>query len=82
MFYLDESGNAEGDAVSVFLEGTDRDGRDILTDGLGQGSPVLDKSTTDEVDHRFSRRTLSDGERSCPTLAANKGEWLGRRCFR
>ena len=37
LFYLNESGNQEGDAVNVFLEGTDRDGRGILTDGLGQG---------------------------------------------
>ena len=35
--YLDETGNAEGDLVNVFLDGIDRDGREIPTDGSGQG---------------------------------------------
>ena len=58
MFHLNESGNAEGDAVNVFLEGTDRDGRDILTDGLGQGhlywtSRLPTKSTIVSVEERY-----------------------------
>ena len=58
MFYLNESGNGEGDAVNVFLEGTDRDGRDIVTDGLGQGqlywtSRLPTKSTIVSVEERY-----------------------------
>ena len=36
-FNLNESGNQEGDAVQIYLEGTDKDGRSIETDGTGQG---------------------------------------------
>ncbi len=58
LFYLNETGNAEGQAVNVFLEGTDRDGREILTDGQGQGqlywtSRLPTKSTIVSVDERY-----------------------------
>ena len=36
-FNLNESGNQEGDAVQIYLEGTDKDGRSIETDGTEQG---------------------------------------------
>ncbi|RJU97252.1 MAG: hypothetical protein DWC00_01625 [Candidatus Poseidoniales archaeon] len=36
-FNLNESGNQEGDAIQIYLEGTDKDGRSIETDGTGQG---------------------------------------------
>ena len=55
---LNETGNAEGDAIQVYLEGTDRDGREILTDGQGQGhlywtSRLPTKSTIVSVDERY-----------------------------
>ena len=36
-FNLNESGNQEGDAIQIYLEGTDKDGRSIETDGTEQG---------------------------------------------
>ena len=56
--YLDETGNAEGDLVNVFLDGIDRDGREIPTDGSGQGhlywtSRLPPKSTIVSVDQRY-----------------------------
>lgn len=56
--YLDETGNSEGDLVNVFLDGTDRDGREIPTDGSGQGqlywtSRLPTKSTIVSVDERY-----------------------------
>ncbi len=58
LFYLDETGNLEGDLVNIFLEGSDRDGRDIPTDGQGQGqlywtSRLPTKSTIVSVDERY-----------------------------
>ena len=57
-FQLNETGNAEGDAIQVYLEGTDRDGREILTDGQEQGhlywtSRLPTKSTIVSVDERY-----------------------------
>ena len=58
LFYLNESGNSERDAVNVFLEGTDLDGREILTDESGQGhlywtSRLPTKSTIVSVEERY-----------------------------
>ncbi|MGA0331764.1 MAG: CARDB domain-containing protein [Candidatus Poseidoniaceae archaeon] len=55
---LNETGNAEGEAVQVYLEGTDRDGREILTNGQEQGhlywtSRLPTKSTIVSVDERY-----------------------------
>ena len=36
-FNINESGNQEGDAIQVYLEGTDKEGRSIDTDGTEQG---------------------------------------------
>ena len=36
-FNINESGNQEGDAIQVYLEGTDKEGRSIDTDGNEQG---------------------------------------------
>jgi len=36
-FNLNESGNQEGDAIQIYLEGTDKEGRSINTDGTEQG---------------------------------------------
>tara|TARA_B100001094_G_scaffold623_1_gene619 strand:+ start:5101 stop:9696 length:4596 start_codon:yes stop_codon:yes gene_type:complete len=36
-FNINESGNQEGDSIQIYLEGTDKDGRVIETDGTGQG---------------------------------------------
>ncbi|RPG79022.1 MAG: hypothetical protein CBC77_003740 [Euryarchaeota archaeon TMED117] len=36
-FYINETGNQENDAIQVHLEGTDKDGRLIQTDGTDQG---------------------------------------------
>ena len=36
-FNINESGNQEGDAIQIYLEGTDKDGREIETDGTEQG---------------------------------------------
>ena len=56
--YLNETGNKEGDLVNVFLDGNDRDGREIPTDGQGQGqlywtSRLPTKSTIVSVDERY-----------------------------
>lgn len=58
LFYLDETGNSEGDMVNVFLEGNDRDGRTIPTDGQGQGqlhwiSRLPTKATILSVEERY-----------------------------
>ena len=36
-FNINESGNQEGDAIQIYLEGTDKEGRSIDTDGNEQG---------------------------------------------
>ncbi|MBT3652747.1 MAG: hypothetical protein HN541_05515, partial [Euryarchaeota archaeon] len=36
-FNINESGNQEGDAIQIYLEGTDKDGRLIEADGTDQG---------------------------------------------
>ncbi len=58
LFYLDETGNLEGDMVNVFLEGNDRDGRSIPTDDQEQGqlywtSRLPTKSTILSVEERY-----------------------------
>lgn len=58
LLYLDETGNSEGDLVNIFLEGSDRDGRNIPTDGQGQGqlywtSRLPTKSIIVSVDERY-----------------------------
>ena len=58
ILYLNETGNQEGDEINVFLLGTDRDGREIPTDGQGKGqlywtSRLPTKSTIVSVDERY-----------------------------
>ncbi len=58
LFYLNETGNSEGDTVNVFLKGTDRDGRTIPTDGTERGhlhwtSRLPTKSTILSVEERY-----------------------------